>query len=69
MKKSIKMLAAIILMIGLSLSFGTLLNLMFSLCFDIKFIELQNSVIWVLYFITSFVVILASIDTEYMDVQ
>ena len=65
MKTTIKVLFAIILMIGLSLSFGTILNYMFSLCFYMNFKEIQTSSIWVLYFVISLIIILASFSTEY----
>lgn len=65
MKTTIKVFLAIILMIGLSLTLGTVLNLMFSLCFYINFKEIQTSSIWVLYFVISLIIILASFSTEY----
>ena len=65
MKTTIKVFLAIILMIGLSLTLGTILNLMFSLCFYMNFKEIQTSSIWVLYFVISLIIILASFSTEY----
>lgn len=65
MKTTIKVFLAIILMIGLSLTLGTVLNLMFSLCFYMNFKEIQTSSIWVLYFVISLIIILASFSTEY----
>ena len=65
MKTTIKVLFAIILMIGLSLSFGTILNYMFSLCFNVPFKELQNSFVWVFYFIICLIIILTSFSSEY----
>jgi len=65
MKTTIKVFLAIILMIGLSLTLGTVLNLMFSLCFYMNFKEIQTSSIWVLYFVISLIIILSSFSTEY----
>lgn len=65
MKTTIKVFLAIILMIGLSLSFGTILNYMFSLCFNVPFKELQNSFVWVFYFIICLIIILTSFSLEY----